>query len=567
MTVLAFGVRRVGIGFGVPLWEEGDNHIPAHVELLRKGRASQARRVDNIQYPSFLARVVSWLPAPELDDPAGATLDEHLATARGTNVQVRTFILLLALTAIPGTYLLGRRFMSRGWSLFAAALIATSLLHLNFSQQSRPHAAFASLLLWTMLASLHLRRTPTAGAYLLAGSAAALAAGCLHSGWMAVLPIAAAVLWRERAEGTSRWFEPRVLLAAIPLVAAIPIFYTFLFQRELMEEKQVLRFEDGTFVLANHKLNSEMFDLHSGFEDIAGILWRWDPLLLPLLGLALGAFVVTRVRGERVAAKQRGDLWVLLAFALPYLLLIGSYTRTFERFLLPIYPLLACFLAWGASRVVAALAVGLRPAVVGALVLALAVPAYSSTRWSFVRARPDTFELAGAWVRANVPPETGAVFVTSAYDLPLARPDVSFRKENGKLRAPLYTVWSRYLNRLEEHERPAPLYDVRAILMKPGFGDLTDPEVMDAFLASFGPGVFVVEVTSGARASRIDPVLRAGLAARGTLEARFAPDPDPYFSDHPLVDEDEEVADWPDVFPRILRAHACGPVVEVYRVE
>ena len=79
-------------------------------------------------------------------------------------------------------------------------------------------------------------------------------------------------------------------------------------------------------------------------------------------------------------------------------------------------------------------------------------------------------------------------------------------------------------------------------------------------------GVVIAPVAEAERGSRFLGLLAAELARRGTLERRFSPDPDPYFSNHPLLDEDEEVSNWPHVFSRVLRARAVGPVIEVYRV-
>jgi hypothetical protein len=565
LTVLAFGVRRVGVDFGVPLWEEGDSHIPAHVDLLRKGRDIQARRVDNIQYPSFLARVVSLAPPRELEDPASATLEEHLAVARGTSVQVRTLIALISVLAIPGTYLLARRFMRPAPALFAAAVLATSLQHLNFSQQARPHAAFASLLLWTTLASMRVRRRPTAGSYLLAGCVAAMAVGCLHSGALALLPLLAAHLLREGEPGRPRrLFEPRALLALLPVAAAIPLFYTFLFQGEVMEEKHVFRIENGTIYLANHHLNTEMFDLYSGFVDSLSALWRWDPTFLVLLALAAGSWVAARASGVR--SENRGDLRVALAFVVPYSLLIGIYTRTYERFLLPLYPFLACAAAWGAARLVARAPARMRTALAGVFVLALFVPGYVSSRWAWLRSEPDTCELVGQWVLENVEPGAERIFVFPPWDLPISRLDSSLRLESGRRRTSSFSQWNRYQIKLDESERPPPLHDVRWFVLDASAPDIEQPEGMREFLDRLGPGIYVIQVAVGGRSSRFDPVLRAELQRRGTLELRISPDPDPYFSDHPLMDEDEEVEDWPYVFTRVLRAHAVGPVLEVYRV-
>ena len=565
LTALALGVRLVGIDFGLPLWEEADNSIPRHVELLRKGNTAQPRRVDSIDYPSLLARTASLLPKRQLEDPAAAPLEEHLAVAGATVVQVRSIVALLAVLVVPGTYVLARRFLGRAWSLFAAALLATSLLHLSFSQQARPHGAFPSALVWAVVAALWLRRSPSVRSYLAAGAAVALALGTLQTGALALLPLLAAHLLREgRARGERRLLRPGLLLAALPVAAAVPCFYSSMFSGELVGSGRVIHIDHRTLYIGTHDIRLAMFDFHSGFVDAVLVLWRWEPLLLALLALAAGAWIAARLRGVR--SRRRADLAVLLAFVAPYVLLIGIYTRTYERLLLPLYPFLACAAAWGAWRVVSGRPQWARPALAAGLVLALGVQGYASSRLAWIRSRPDTCDQVGAWVRDNVEPGAEQVVITPPFDLPLARTERSLRRENGGLRTRSHSPWVKHQVRLGEGERPPPLYDIRWLVLGPTAGDIEEPAGMRTFLDGYGPGVYVLRVATGGRGSRFDPVLRSELSARGTLLARFSPDPDPYFSDHPLMDEDEEVGDWPHVFLRVLRARAVGPVLEVYRV-
>ena len=581
LTALALGLRQVGIDYGIPLWEEGDAHVHAHAELLRRGVESSRNRVDEIQYPSLLARLVAALPAPE-PAPVGAPLEAHLAASRGTFLQTRRVVSLLAALVIPLTYLLARRGAGRGYALIAAAVPAVSLLHVNFSQEARPHAAVSTLFLSGVLACLALRRRPSAWRYLAAGVACALALGSLHSGAMTFASLAAAHWWAERPPGAprrARWLEPRLVLAALPAVLAVPYFFSFAFDGTVRESKQVFRLEDGYVYMANHKLSLEMWN-GTGVASVGRILFAWTPELLVLLPLAgLGFLARTRrADGARTSGGARrwapGDLLVVLAFALPYLLLLALYARTYERFLLPILPYAAAFSATGLERLAERLSgagrwPGRLPGALALVALGLALGA--SLHWTWLRTRPGTYELAGAWVAEHVDPgQVGGerVHLSPPYDLPLARRADALLDEDGKPRGRVASLWSRYqrqrLNRGEP--LPEPHYDVRWLVASRADGDLGDPVAVEAYLDRQGPGVYVLEVARGARGSLAGERLREAVARRGRLAVRFGPDPDPFACDHPLADEDEEVEGWPAFFWRSLRAVATGPVVEVYRV-
>lgn len=572
MTLAALGVRLVGLDFAVPLLREGDSHIPMHAEMLRRGQTLQPKQnQDNVQYPRLLAGTVSLLPRASLDDPSGATLEEHLRVARRTDVQVRLLIALLAVSVLPATWLLARRSVGARWALLAAAVPATSLLHLNFSQQARPHAAFAGLFLWTVLAAVHWRERPTLGRYVLVGVLAGLTLGCLQSGVIALPVLATAWLLREREHDAGGWAGPRLMLTLGIVLVAIRVFYAFLFDADLMEARGVFSSGGDGVQLANHRLDASMFD-GSGFGNVVRAIWNWDPqwfalLVLGAVGLRLGPRAASGA-ASRAGSRSTPELLVVLSACVPYLLVIGLYSRTFERFLLPLVPFAGLFIAAGARGLCArgAAARGVVAVVVGA---ALVTGLYSSTRFAWLRSQPDTLELATAWVEANVAPQgsagTETLFASPPLDLALGRADSGLRRADGKRSTTMFSPWSKYQLRLEERERPQPLYDLRWLVVDAQTGDLGDPAVLATYLDEHGPGIYVLEVAEE-RAHRFLTLMAEELARRGTLEARFSPDPDPYFSNHPLLDEDEEVSNWPHVFTRVLRARAVGPVIEVYRV-
>ena len=79
--------------------------------------------------------VASWWPTGAVP-PAGAPLAEHLARAARPFLDARLASVWLSLLVLPATYLLARTVLRRPAALLAVGLVATSLLHLSFTQRN-----------------------------------------------------------------------------------------------------------------------------------------------------------------------------------------------------------------------------------------------------------------------------------------------------------------------------------------------------------------------------------------------------------------------------------------------
>ena len=115
--------------------------------------------------------------------------------------------------------------------------------------------------------------------------------------------------------------------------------------------------------------------------------------------------------GARGSAPRRQTV-VVAAYLVPYLTVLALFNDTFERFVLPALPFLACFAAWGAAA--AARRFGPRAAAI--LMLPALVGCASSARLAFLHSRPDTLEEAADWVRAHIAHRRAGV--------PLAAPEL-----------------------------------------------------------------------------------------------------------------------------------------------
>ncbi len=226
--LVAAGVLRLtGLDYALPEFGGHDERVfLEQTEFFRSGKQPAAGDEWVLTaYPHLLPRLGALLPSPGSGAAPAATLDEALVRAAAPWTQLRTLLALLSLASVPLTWLLARRWMSALGACVAAGLVATSLLHITLSIQQKPHAVAAGLDLLALLAALELVRKPSPLRCLLAGAAAALAIGSLHSAALCLPPLCAALLLvpRRALPGAAR----RLAAALVPVAASVALFYPF----------------------------------------------------------------------------------------------------------------------------------------------------------------------------------------------------------------------------------------------------------------------------------------------------------------------------------------------------
>jgi hypothetical protein len=146
----------------------------------------------------------------------------------------------------------------------------------------------------------------------------------------------------------------------------------------------------------------------------------WPAYLLAAAGLV---WAVT-TRGARAA--------VLLAFAVPYLVVIMTWSSRFERYAIPLLPTLALLAAVALVRIGAwlgarrSLSEWLRPRIAPAVVVSIAVLLFAPALTRVVAyhrllGRPDTRELGSGWIVRQVPPGARIALEPYGVSLPVAR--------------------------------------------------------------------------------------------------------------------------------------------------
>jgi hypothetical protein len=558
------------------------SYVARQVEMLRSDGPRDYADPDIARYPFLLARVVALFPDTSRIGP-DETLDlpELLRRAGAPRREIRLASVFFGLLLVPGTWFLARRFLGDAWALLAAAFTATSLLHVDFSAQAPPHALVTTMILFALLSALHLRRRGDVSAYLLAGLFSGLAVASLQSGACVLPAVGAAVLLRERREGrASAWW----ILATLAIVAGFVRWsYPFHFVGSAGELSVVDQGGEDLFILSGHRIYLDEFDGH-GFASILHTLVCFDPILL--LASILGAvFFATRCMVGRVRMRLSSvrdlpplgqDLLVVLAQAVPYFLVLGIYARSFERFLMPLLPVLACAGAFGVRSAIEAsgrrrqrgghapLRRGTVLALSASFPLLAAIPAL---RLADVRAAPSTQDRVAEWIESNVSADERIVVVPQM-DLPLLAGDAALAEYAKK---PNRSDWMSLQSRLRPAQLLGPRFDLWVV---PGIGaggvELLQRDPL-AYFTQFGARYVVLGLIAEPQAGVLERA-RVALQKHARLVLRVSPE---------RIDSGGSVAvvtRHPDLLPSdpifqlpygfwAFDSRCMGRSIEVYRLE
>ncbi len=558
LTLVGLALRLWGLDAMLPQLPEPDNCYLTQVRLVADGSPAAQVHHEYAKYPHLIARLLHLLPAPT---PATSQdeLELHLEHAEVPSLRPRLLIACIASLLVPATFLIARRFVTPAWALFAAALSAVSLLHVDFSHQGRPHAAAACLAAWAVIAILRLQRRASWSDYAWAGLACALAIGVLQSGIAVLLPLFAAhLLRRGRDGGQGRW---RIVLPLALVAVGIAAFYPFLFNGA-QEADSRLTFENGELQQGYHTVLLGDFS-GRGFPTVLYTLWSYEPVLVCACVVALVIWLVDRLSRRKTSGAAREELLVVLAYVLPYLLVIGLYLRTYERFVMPLIPYLCCFAAWGLSRIFSQGELGKRARFALPLALAaLALPTYACVRLAWLHARPDSTELAARWIEKNTSPEGELMLLTPRLDLPLFRSQRELDLGGVEFYQPWVYPWIHY--QLAHGEWTGPRYHMRQMPKFTGtfWSDLySNPSAalraLGADLALFGTWSDGLETPQGIR-------ILSGLADVATLVVRFAPFTDADGVDRPFWFQETETSQTTFI-AAVMRSKFCGPAIAIYR--
>lgn len=573
-TLFALALRLSGLGFMLPHLPNLDERVYlCQMHILRDGPLTIGELQNEAFYPNSIPRVCAWLTRKhEFREPA-RDLSEHLARASADTIALRRLVAWLSVLLVPGTYWLVRRFFDRTTSVVAAWFVAGSVMHLWYAQQARPHAVEASLALAAVIGALRVLRRGDFQAYLFAGVAAALSIATLQSGLAVLLPLAGAHALRKREQ---RVRSGAGLFAAFLLCfLAVRIFYPFLFEEGGGQiALKPISDSSGEFDLSGHAIRLAEFN-GRGFAYVVRAFVDYDPLLLALsvVGLATLALAVRRAVQHREPllkpVDHRRELYVVLAYALPYLAAIGSFEGTRQRFVLPLLPFAACLAAYAVVSGARALARRVSKRRLRAFVLAtplvmiVLVQSALAIEIAALRRAPDTSTQAAHWICDHLAPGADHIALLPTLELPLLRERSGlehFAREEIRYVRP----WPFYQLRLDDDERVGVAFDLFDMpLWGAGLrGKIhRDP---DAYVCDLDLD-YAILLIGGADPSATYDRLSEAVRARGRLVARFSPWRAGQAERAPILYYlDTEFADEAHLLWRALAMRCLGGTVEIY---
>lgn len=335
----------------------------------------------------------------------------------GDLTQIEIFLIGRFTTVLYGVgtvlvvYFIGKRMYSRKVGLISSLFLAFTLLHVKYSRLIRPDVPMAFFIALSFLCIYLIYENGKIRNYLMATLLAGFSIATKYTGGILIVPIFLAHLFRGLKEKKTLFrifFNKKVLLAL--LFAAIGFFVAF--PQALVYNRYLLVTIMGWFEGLNKVSANNQGEISSWLYYIIGPLNDGMGQPLGIFSLAAVVYAVFRHR--------RKDI-LLISFPLAYYLIMGSFLRHFDRYILPVVPFLVIVAAVFLMEIASKLSRSRKRQnfVVMGLVLAIILfPGIRVIRYVHLMTQQGTGLQAKEWVENNIPRDKKIIHET--YSAPIS---------------------------------------------------------------------------------------------------------------------------------------------------
>jgi len=398
LLVVTFLLRLWGIKQGLPYSynvDEATHFVPRAVAFF--GHDLNPHYFLNPPAYSYLLHIVFELWFGGSD----AVTRAYASDPTQVFVVARVVAAVLGTVAVGLTYLAGARFFNRNIGLLAAAMFGLAFLPIFYSHLALNDVPTLAPVALSLYGIAGVTRRGRLRDYVIAGVGIGLAAATKYTGGITLMCLAAAFVFD--LPGGAPWVSVRrfaiaLVVALIAFVVANPyaVLDTSSFLSGVSEQASLAAGQDPV------KLGT------TPGSGTAYYLWTftwglgWGPTLA-----AIGGAVLLLAR-RRIAMAL-----VLIPAPIVFVIFMGDQQRFFGRWLMPVFPIVCILGAYGAVELIRWLIRARRlPAVLAAgivTVVVLAQGLIASVHDDAVLSRPDTRNLARAWLVSHVAPGSKVV--------------------------------------------------------------------------------------------------------------------------------------------------------------
>jgi len=400
VILLALVLRVWGAKWGLPFGYQTDEervYVPDSVRML----ARRTLDPDYLQNPPLFSYLLSIMFGVLHGGKDAVDIIKGIPQRSQLFLEARILTALIGTLGVGLVFVAARRLFGALAGLLAALIMAVAFLPVSYSHAALNNVPAMVAATGALIGIAGILRYGRTRDYVIAGAALGVAAATKYTAGIVLVPLLSAVVLAPLPPDFPPGRQGILRALCFSLGAALLAFLVC---------NPLAIFSNDHFRDALQTQGSVVGEEKYGLEPGGGVLYylwsfTWGLGWIPVLA-ALGAIVPLWRRDRRIA--------LVLVPVLPlFILYMGTQTRYYARWMLPLMPIVCILAGYGGAKVVEAVR-RWRPALTPALpaliaALLAAQGLFYSVHVDRVLSRPDTLNVARTWMIENIPPSAGVI--------------------------------------------------------------------------------------------------------------------------------------------------------------